>query len=72
MFGGLVFMVGGHMCCGVIGDRLVVRVGPERTKDALDKPQTGPMDFTGRRWKAEEDGRREGGTVGQVLTGMGA
>ena len=25
MFGGLAFMVGGHMCCGVIGDDLMVR-----------------------------------------------
>lgn len=27
MFGGLAFMVGGHMALGVLGDELVVRVG---------------------------------------------
>ena len=34
MFGGISFMVGGNMCCGVMGDDLVVRIDPtlhERT-----------------------------------------
>jgi TfoX/Sxy family transcriptional regulator of competence genes len=29
MFGGLAFLMGGHMCCGVVGDYLMVRVGRE-------------------------------------------
>jgi len=29
MFGGLTFMLGGHMLCGVVKDALVVRLGPE-------------------------------------------
>jgi hypothetical protein len=48
MFGGLCFMVGGHMCCGVVGHDLVVRVGPERLLEALAQPHARPMDFTGR------------------------
>jgi len=28
MFGGVGFMVRGNMCCGVLGDTLMVRVGP--------------------------------------------
>lgn len=28
MFGGLTFMVGGNMCCGVNGDELIVRLDP--------------------------------------------
>lgn len=48
MFGGLCFMVGGHMCCGVAGKDLVVRVGSKRRKDALAQPHARPMDFTGR------------------------
>ena len=48
MFGGLCFMVGGHMCCGVAGKDLVVRVGPMALKDALAQPHARPMDFTGR------------------------
>ena len=30
MFGGLTFMVAGHMCCGVNGDELILRLGPDR------------------------------------------
>ncbi|MCZ6867089.1 MAG: TfoX/Sxy family protein [Chloroflexi bacterium] len=30
MFGGLTFMVSGRMCCGVTGEDLMVRVGPEQ------------------------------------------
>lgn len=48
MFGGLALMVDGHMCCGVIGEDLVVRLGEEGGDAALDEPHTRPMDFTGR------------------------
>lgn len=34
MFGGLGWMVGGNMACGVMGDDLVVRIAPEETEDA--------------------------------------
>jgi hypothetical protein len=47
MFGGLAFMVAGHMCCGVVGDDLMVRVGPEKFEDALARPHARLMDFTG-------------------------
>lgn len=36
------------MCCGVIKEDLVVRVGPERYEKALRRPHARPMDFTGR------------------------
>lgn len=48
MFGGLTFTVGGHMCCGVVGDELMVRVGPEAYEGALARPHAREMDFTGR------------------------
>ena len=48
MFGGLTFMVAGHMCCGVNGDELIVRLDPDREDDALAKPHARPVDFTGR------------------------
>jgi len=51
MFGGIAFMVRGNMCCGVIGDRLMVRVGPDGYEDALSRPHAKPMDFTGRPMK---------------------
>jgi TfoX/Sxy family transcriptional regulator of competence genes len=48
MFGGVAFMVRGHMCLGVANDDLVVRVGPERHEAALKKRGARPMDFTGK------------------------
>ena len=48
MFGGLTFMVRGHMCCGVQGEELILRLGPERADEALASPHARPMDFTGR------------------------
>jgi TfoX/Sxy family transcriptional regulator of competence genes len=44
MFGGLVFMVNGHMCCGVVKEELMVRVGPGQHEAALALPYTRPMD----------------------------
>lgn len=48
MFGGLCFMLNGHMCCGIEKDRLMVRVMPERYEALLNKPYAGKMDFTGK------------------------
>jgi hypothetical protein len=48
MFGGLTFMVGAHMCCGVHGDQLILQLGPERPADALAGRRARPMEFTGR------------------------
>jgi TfoX/Sxy family transcriptional regulator of competence genes len=48
MFGGLTFTLRGHMCCGVVNDELVLRLGPEQGKKALKKPHTRTCDFTGR------------------------
>ncbi len=48
MFGGLCFMVRGHMCVGVSGDELMVRVGPEAYAEALEQSFARKMDFTGR------------------------
>ncbi len=51
MFGGIAFMVHGHMCCGVTGENLMVRVGADQFEEALSHPQARPMDFTGRPMK---------------------
>lgn len=48
MFGGLAFMVRGHMACGIVGSDLMVRVGADAFEEALRKPHVRPMDFTGR------------------------
>jgi len=48
MFGGVCFMVRGHMCCGFANRSLMLRVGKAAYLDALDRPHARPMTFTGR------------------------
>jgi TfoX/Sxy family transcriptional regulator of competence genes len=48
MFGGLTFLVSAHMCCGVHGDELIVRLHPDDEGAALAHPHARPMDFTAR------------------------
>lgn len=48
MFGGLCFMVNGHMCCGLTSAAFMVRVGKDAFAAALAQPHARPMDFTGR------------------------
>lgn len=48
MFGGIVFMVAGHMSCGVVRDELMVRVGPHQYEKSLQRPYAREMDFTGK------------------------
>ncbi len=48
MFGGVGFMLHGNMACGVNGEDLIVRVGPERYESALAGRHTRPFDMTGR------------------------
>lgn len=51
MFGGLCFMVSRHMCCGIVEDKLMARVGPEQYESLLEKDHTQKMDFTGKPMK---------------------
>ncbi len=48
MFGGIAFMVKGHMSCGVVKETLMVRVGPDNYEKALKRAHTREMDFTGK------------------------
>jgi len=48
MFGGMAFLLGGKMFCGIVKDDLMVRVGPEQYEAALAEAHVRPMDFTGR------------------------
>lgn len=52
MFGGVAFLLDGHMCCGVVSSDLVLRLGEEEAAKALRRPHTRPMDFTGRPLKS--------------------
>lgn len=51
MFGGLAMMVGGHMAVGVLGEELVVRLGPVLGPAAASEEHVRTMDFTGRPMK---------------------
>lgn len=51
MFGGLTFMVAGHMCCGVLKDELIVRMAPETAARAISAPNASFFDFTGKPMK---------------------
>jgi hypothetical protein len=48
MFGGLCFMVGGHMCCGIVRDELMLRVGSEAWEPTMALRHARVMDFTGK------------------------
>jgi TfoX/Sxy family transcriptional regulator of competence genes len=49
MFGGLAFLVGGHMSVAVSGQGgLMVRVAPEDTETLVGKPHAGPFEMRGR------------------------
>lgn len=48
MFGGLVFMVRSHMCCGIDHEKLMARVGPDYYGTALKRKHVLPFDLTGR------------------------
>jgi TfoX/Sxy family transcriptional regulator of competence genes len=52
MFGGLCFLVNGHMCCGIVKSDLMLRLTPETAAVSLREPHTRPMDFTGKPMKS--------------------
>lgn len=60
MFGGLTFMLGGNMCCGVNRDELIVRLDPAEEDAALGRAHARPMDLTGRRMRGFVTVRPEG------------
>ena len=51
MFGGTCHLIGGNMMCGVYRHYLILRLGEEAGRAALDQPHTKPMDITGRPMK---------------------
>jgi hypothetical protein len=51
MFGGIAFLVRGHMSVGIVQDKLMVRVGPDSYERVLRERHARRMDFTGRPMK---------------------
>lgn len=48
MFGGVAFMIGGHMACGPWGEDLIIRIGEEAAQKAIGLPHVRPMAITGK------------------------
>lgn len=48
MFGGLAFLCEGRMCCGIVGNDLMVRIPHEDYEAVLSRPHVRVMDFTGK------------------------
>jgi hypothetical protein len=51
MMGGLCFMIGGHMALAIVGEEVMIRVGPDGYKRALGRGHAREMDLTGRSMK---------------------
>tara|TARA_R110001599_G_scaffold353795_2_gene597970 strand:- start:115383 stop:115649 length:267 start_codon:yes stop_codon:yes gene_type:complete len=41
-------MISGHMCCGIVGEMLMARVGPDSYEECLQQKYAQEMDFTGK------------------------
>ena len=48
MFGGIAWMIGGNMACGVLGEDVLVRLAYDDADRALAEPNTRVFDMTGR------------------------
>jgi TfoX/Sxy family transcriptional regulator of competence genes len=72
MFGGLTFLVGGNMCCGVAGDELVVRVSHERSEALATRKHARLCDFTGRPMRGlvmiEKEGFKTSASLGRWVS----
>ena len=51
MFGGIAFMIKGHMSVGIVQEKLMVRVGSDSYDRVLREAHARPTDFTGRPMK---------------------
>jgi TfoX/Sxy family transcriptional regulator of competence genes len=48
MFGGIAWMIGGNLACGVIGDDLCVKLSEDDARNALEEPGTRPFQMGAR------------------------
>jgi hypothetical protein len=48
MFGGICFLIGGNMACGVLRDDIIVRVGAAQYAASLAQPGARVFDFSGK------------------------
>lgn len=69
MFAGLCVFIYGNMCCGIVKDELMLRIGPDGYDDALAQPHAREMDFTGRSMRGMIDVGCEGFAEDEDLAG---
>lgn len=71
MFGGVGYLLNGNMACGILGERLIVRVPPEKHADLLKRPHIKPFDFSGKPMKGwlvvEADGYKSAAQLGKWI-----
>ena len=60
MFGGVSFLLNGNLCCGVLGDTMIVRVGPVGYDEAMAQLHTRVFDHSGRPMKGWVTVKAEG------------
>lgn len=48
MFGGICYLDRGNMACGIVDDKLMLRLSKELVAEYRHEPDTADMDFTGR------------------------
>ncbi len=48
MFGGICYLDRGNMACGIVDDRLMLRLTKDLVAEYRTEPHTADMDFTGR------------------------
>ena len=46
MFGGVAYLLNGHMCCGVRDELLLRHLGEERAARSIEEPHVREIDFT--------------------------
>jgi TfoX/Sxy family transcriptional regulator of competence genes len=71
MFGGIAWMVGGNMACGVMGEDLCVKLSVEDAEKALERPDTRPFQMSPSRPPAKAFVIVDGGALADdpALTG---
>ncbi len=71
MFGGIGFMLQGNMSVGVLGDELLVRVGPDEHDAAMDRPHARVFRFHRPAYQGLGHGRRGWVRIGRSAERMG-
>lgn len=71
MFGGVVFLLSGNICCGVWKEYLILRLGDDAARQVLAEEHARPFDITGRPMRGwamvEPAGWQNGASLGRWI-----